>query len=144
MPLILLAIAVGFALPVQAGINAQLRLTIGHPISTAFVSFLVGTVALGGIALALRTPVPEVRAMTATPAWHWIGGLLGAIYIAAAVVLAPRLGAATMTASVVAGQMLASLLLDHYGLVGFAVKSATPGRLFGALLVIGGVRLMMR
>lgn len=144
MYLILLALLVGFALPVQAGINAQLRLTMGHPISTAFVSFLVGTLALGGIALALRTPVPALRLMTAAPAWHWIGGLLGAVYIAAAVVLAPRLGAATMTASVVAGQMLASLLLDHYGLVGFAVKTATPGRLVGALLVIGGVRLMMR
>lgn len=144
MYLIILAVLVGFMLPVQAGINAQLRLTMGHPIPTAFVSFLVGTLALGAIALALRTPVPAVRAMGAAPAWHWVGGLLGAIYIAAAVVLAPRLGAATMTASVVAGQMLASLLLDHYGLVGFAVKSATPGRLLGALLVIGGVRLMMR
>src|SRR5512147_439811 len=96
MYLILLAILVGFALPVQAGINAQLRVTLGHPIPTAFASFLVGTLALGVIALATRAPVPSLRLAAEAPAWHWTGGLLGAIYIAAAVVLAPRLGAATM------------------------------------------------
>lgn len=144
MPLVLLAIVVGFLLPVQAGVNAQLRLSVGHPISTAFVSFLVGTLGLGLLALLLRTPVPAGSVLAGVPAWQWTGGLLGAIYIAAAVVLAPRMGAATMTASVVAGQMIASLLLDHYGLVGFAQKTATPGRLLGAGLVILGVRLMMR
>ncbi len=144
MYLILFAILVGVALPVQAGINAQLRLTLGQPILTAFASFLVGTLALGLIALAMRAPVPALRLAAAAPAWHWAGGLLGAMYIAAAVVLAPRLGAATLTASVVAGQMLASLLLDHYGLVGFARQTATPGRLLGAALVIAGVRFMTR
>lgn len=142
MYLILLAILVGFALPVQAGINAQLRLTLGDPIPTAFASFLVGTLALGVIALATRAPVPSLRLAAEAPAWHWTGGLLGAVYIAAAVVLAPRLGAATMTASVVAGQMLASLLLDHFGLVGFARQAATPGRMLGAALVVVGVRFM--
>lgn len=144
MQLILLAIAIGFALPVQAGINAQLRVSLGHPITTAFASFLVGTLALGLVALVMRVPVPEARIAAQAPAWQWAGGLLGAVYIAAAVVLAPRLGAATMIASVVAGQMLASLLLDHYGLVGFAEKAATPGRMLGAGLVILGVRLLQR
>lgn len=144
MQLILLAIAVGFALPVQAGINAELRLSLGHPITTAFASFVVGTLALGLLALAMRVPVPAARLAVQAPAWHWVGGLLGAAYIAAVVVLAPRLGAATMTASIVAGQMIASLLLDHYGLVGFALKAATPGRLLGAGLVILGVRLLQR
>lgn len=144
MPLILLALVVGFLLPVQAGINAQLRLSLGHPITTAFASFLVGTLALGALAVVIRVPVPAGASLVAAPAWHWVGGFLGAVYIAAAVVLAPRMGAATMTASVVAGQMLASLLLDHYGLVGFAQKTATPGRMLGAALVIVGVRVMMR
>jgi transporter family-2 protein len=144
MPLILLALVVGFLLPIQAGINAQLRLNLGHPITTAFASFLVGTLALAVLALIVRVPVPAAQVVAGAPAWQWFGGFLGAAYIAAAVVLAPRLGAATMTASVVAGQMIASLLLDHYGLIGFAQKTATPGRLLGAGLVIVGVRLMMR
>jgi transporter family-2 protein len=144
MPLILVAIIVGFALPVQAGINAQLRLALGHPLTTAFASFLVGTLALGVLLLVFRVPIPAARVAAQTPVWHWTGGFLGAAYIAVAVILAPRLGAATMIASVVAGQMLASLLLDHFGLVGFARQAATPGRLLGAGLVIVGVRLLQR
>ncbi len=144
MALILLAVAVGFMLPIQAGVNAQLRLTLGHPISAALASFVVGTVALGVLAVALRVPGPTMRVMAEAPAWQWVGGFLGAAYIAVAVVLAPRMGAATMIASVVAGQMIASLLLDHFGLVGFAVKTATPGRLLGAGLVIAGVKLLQR
>ena len=144
MPLILLAIVVGFVLPVQAGVNAQLRLTLGHPLTTAFASFLVGTLALGVLIVVFQVPLPAARAASPAPAWHWIGGLLGAAYIALAVILAPRLGAATMIASVVAGQMLASLVLDHFGWVGFARQEATPARLLGAALVILGVRLMQR
>ena len=144
MTLILLAIVVGFALPVQAGVNAQLRLSLGHPLTTAFASFLVGTLALGLMLLVFQVPLPAARVASQAPAWHWIGGILGAVYIAVAVVLAPRLGAATMIASVVAGQMLASLLLDHFGWVGFARQEATPARLLGAGLIILGVRLLQR
>ena len=62
----------------------------------------------------------------------------------ATIVLAPRLGAATLVAAVVAGQMLASVLLDQYGLVGFPVHPLSALRLLGAGLVIGGVMLIQR
>lgn len=142
MALILLAILVGIALPVQAGVNAQLRATLGHPLTTAFASFLTGTLALGLVLVLARIPIPAARVAAQAPAWQWVGGVLGAGYIAAAVVMAPRLGAATMIASVVAGQMLASLLLDHFGWVGFSQHAITPARLVGAALVILGVRLI--
>ena len=88
--------------------------------------------------------VPLGRAWAATTPWQWAGGLIGAAYVLAAVVLAPRLGAATLIAAVVAGQMLSSLVLDQYGLVGFPVHSLTLARLIGALLVIAGVILIQR
>lgn len=144
MAYILLAVLVGLVLPVQAGVNAQLRLSLGHPLTTAFVSFAVGTLALAAILLLARVPLPSARAASAAPGWHWIGGLLGAAYIAAAVVLAPRLGAATLIASVVMGQMLASLLLDHFGWVGFAQHPIDLPRIAGAALVVLGVVLIRR
>jgi len=64
--------------------------------------------------------------------------------VLAAIVLAPRLGAATLIAAVVAGQMITSLVLDQYGLVGFPVHSMTLVRLLGAALVIAGVILIQR
>lgn len=144
MSLVLLAVLVGLLLPVQAGVNAQLRVNLGHPLTTAFVSFAVGTIALFLLTVAARAPLPGARAAAAVPGWHWIGGLLGAIYIAAAVVLAPRLGAATLMACAVLGQMIASLALDHFGWVGFAEHPVSPARLAGAVLVVAGVILIRR
>ena len=141
---LLLALAAGVLLPVQAGLNAQLRTALGSPIAAALVSFLVGTAGLATIALLLRTPLPVGRAWAATSAWQWSGGLIGAVYVLAAIVLAPRLGAATLIAAVVAGQMITSLVLDQYGLVGFPVHSMTLVRLLGAALVIAGVILIQR
>jgi bacterial/archaeal transporter family-2 protein len=142
--LVLVAILVGVFLPVQAGVNSQLRMGVGHPLLAALISFVVGTIALLGLNLALRVPLPAGEAAARFPWWHWVGGLLGAAYIYLAIVLAPRLGAATLVAAIVTGQMMASLILDHYGWVGFPQQSITPTRLVGALLVIGGVLLIQR
>jgi transporter family-2 protein len=141
---LLLALAVGVLLPVQAGLNAQLRSALGSPVAATLVSFLVGTAGLAAIAVLLRTPLPLGRGWAATTPWQWSGGLIGAVYVLAAIVLAPRLGAATLIAAVVAGQMVTSLVLDQYGLVGFPVHSLTLVRLLGAVLVIAGVILIQR
>lgn len=128
----------------QAGVNAQLRGTLGHPLAAALVSFVVGTVGLVALVAALQIPLPLGSAWGRSPGWHWIGGLLGAAYVAIATVLAPRLGAATLVAAVVAGQMLTSVLLDQYGWVGYAPHPLTAARLLGMALVIGGVILIQR
>lgn len=142
--LVLCAAFIGVLLPMQAGMNAELRHAVGSPLGTAFSSFLIGTIALAAVAIAVRSPVPDLRTLGTAPAWQWLGGLLGAVYITGAVVLAPRLGAATMIAAVVAGQMVASVVLDHFGWVGFERHPATPARLAGAVLVIIGVRLIQK
>jgi len=144
LALVLIAMLVGVVLPVQSGVNAQLRIGVGHPLLAAFISFAVGTVALLGLNLALRTPVPSGETLGRISWWHWIGGLLGATYVYLAIVLAPRLGAATLVAAIVTGQMVTSLLLDHFGLIGYPQQSLTPARALGALLVIGGVLLIQR
>ena len=142
LALLLLAAVAGSLLPVQAGINAQLRFTLINPLAATLVSFLVGTAALGVVVLGARVPLPPIAVMERAPWWHWTGGLLGAVYVALVIVLAPRLGAATLIAAVVAGQMLASLVLDQYALVGFAAHPISLQRLVGAALVIGGVALV--
>ena len=105
--LLLLALAAGVLLPVQAGVNAQLRSVVGSPLTAALVSFLVGTAGLGTAAVILRAPTALRAAWAVSPWGFWIGGLIGALYVVATIVLAPRLGAATLVAAVVAGQMIA-------------------------------------
>jgi len=142
--LLLLAVFVGLLLPIQTGVNAQLRTFLGHPIATALVSFGVGAVGLLVAVLWLRIPVPVAQAWSQSAWWQWSGGLLGAIYIALVVVLAPRLGAGTTIAAVVGGQMVASLMLDHFGWIGFPEHPVSALRLLGAGLVILGVALIQR
>jgi transporter family-2 protein len=140
--LLLLALAAGVLLPVQAGVNAQLRSVLGSPVTAALVSFLVGTAGLVTAAVIFRAPMALRAAWVASPWWYWVGGLIGALYVVASIVLAPRLGAATLVAAVVAGQMIASLLLDQYGLLGFPTHPISGLRVLGAALVIGGVVLV--
>lgn len=140
--LLLLAMLAGAPLPLQAGVNAQLRASIGDPAVAALISFLVGAAALALLALAARGPLPPPAAWGESPWWHWVGGLLGAVYVVMVIVLAPRLGAAPLIAAVVAGQMLASVALDHYAVAGFAPRPVTMQRLIGVMLVISGIALV--
>jgi len=140
---LLLAILTGAILPLQAGVNSQLRGVLGHPVLAAAISFFVGTVALAAYSAVARIPLPS-GALGRMQWWHWSGGLIGAFYVACAIILVPRLGAATLVAAVVAGQMVASLLLDHYGLVGYARHSIDLWRVAGAVLVMAGVFLIQR
>jgi transporter family-2 protein len=144
MLLLLAALLVGMALPLQSGINAQLRLSLGQPLLAALVSFGVGTVALALLTLALRLTVPAASQLGGIPLWQWTGGLIGAIYIFSAVLLAPRLGATTLVGAMVAGQMLGSLLYDQFGVVGYPVIPVTLHRLAGVIMILAGVWLVQQ
>lgn len=139
---LLFAFAGGVALPFQAGINAELAEWLGSPVRAAFVSFLVGTLVLLVAATLVFKPLPSWGRLGDAPWWVWVGGALGAFYVAASIVSAPKLGAATLIALVVAGQGLASLVVDHFGWVGFEPKHITAGRIAGIALVGAGVALV--
>jgi transporter family-2 protein len=139
---LLFAFAAGAMLPIQFGVNAQLAHWIESPLRATLVSFVVGTLALFVAALAFARGWPGSERIGAAPWWVWVGGLLGAFYVLGSVVTAPRLGAATLVAVILAGQAVASLLVDHYGWVGFDETPITPGRLAGVALVAAGVALV--
>jgi bacterial/archaeal transporter family-2 protein len=139
---LLFAFAGGVVLPLQAGINAQLGQWLGSPVRAAFVSFLVGTIVLVVAAAFVFKPLPSWAKLGNAPWWVWIGGILGAFYVAASIVTAPKLGAAQLVALVVAGQALASLVVDQFGWVGFETKHISVGRALGMGLVFAGVALV--
>lgn len=138
---IVVAVAIGAILPLQGLVNARLGSQIGGPVAAAFVSFLIGTVALGAWLLVMRQgvrPVTDAR----FPAWIWIGGLIGAVYVAVFTLLIPRLGAASIICLTIFGQIVASLLLDQYGVLQ-APRQVDAVRLGGAVLVLAGVLLVV-
>ena len=141
---IALALVAGAGLPLQAGINAALRKGIGSPLWASAISFGVGTLVLLTLAAATRATVPSPAALGSLPAYAWVGGVIGAFYVTATIVLAPRLGAAAFTALVVGGQMALALALDQLGALGFPQQSLSAGRLLGAGLLVAGVALIQR
>ncbi|MFO1407558.1 MAG: DMT family transporter [Steroidobacteraceae bacterium] len=139
----LVAMLVGAGLTVQVGMNSTVRLALGSPVVAAVVNFGVGLAALVVVAVVGGARVAPGGAGT-VPAWAWLGGLLGAAYVASTTVLGPRLGATALLALVLAGQMLAALAVDQFGVLGFPQNVVTPGRLVGAALVIVGAVLIVR
>ncbi|EHJ47001.1 protein of unknown function DUF606 [Solidesulfovibrio carbinoliphilus subsp. oakridgensis] len=139
---LVLALAAGMFMPVQAGINSKLAGLVDGAIAAAFISFLVGTLALGCVLAALGQGVPVSRAWPAGPWWYWIGGSLGAFFVTATVILAPRIGAGAMVALTLAGQVAASMALDHFGLLGFPHIPFDLKRLAGSVLLLAGVYLI--
>ena len=136
-----LAILVGAMLPLQALVNARLGSQVGGPIVAAFVSFLVGTIALGAYLALARQRIGFTDAMH-MPAWVWLGGLLGAFYVAVVTLLIPRLGPATMMCLVIFGQVTAALLLDKFGVLQSTPRTVDAVRIIGAALVLAGVVLV--
>lgn len=140
MVLVMLA---GGATALQAPTNARLSGALASPVNAAFVSFLVGTAALGLLALTLQTR-PDAAAVRGLPWWTWIGGLYGAIFVVSAAWSVPRLGVAMTVILMVAGQILISVLLDHFGALGVPKQPLNLTRLLGVALVFGGVLLVRR
>jgi len=138
----IVALTAGVSLLVQVVLNARLRTGLAAWSWAALVSYVGGTLAVAAILLVQRQPWPSAVTRSDLPWWAWAGGLFGAIYLVLAIISVPRLGAASTVALVVTGQMLASLVFDHFGLLGLARQTASAPRVLGAALLVASVVLM--
>jgi bacterial/archaeal transporter family-2 protein len=139
-----LALLSGAALALQVGLNNGLRERMAHPVPAALTSFATGTLALFAFALVLRPGWPKGSNLAIGPWWIWLGGVVGASYMIVTVTFSNRLGAAGWLGVVVTGQVLTSVLLDHFGLVGFAVHPVSPWRVVGVGLLLAGAAIVLR
>ncbi|WP_065257605.1 DMT family transporter [Pseudomonas bananamidigenes] len=140
--LLLLAAFAGAVVPFQSAINTSLARGLGHPLWATLASLLVSVLVLLPVIVALRLPLPSLAFIGKAPLWMWAGGAFGVCFVALAVVLVPKLGASGFFALALAGQVLASMVLDHFGLFGLLEKQLTLPRVFGAMLLIAGVVLI--
>ena len=137
-----LALGAGVSVAVQQVLNGALRTALGSPAWAAFVSYLVGPVTMIVVLFALGERLPSWKAVADTPWWAWSGGVLGGVFILLMILLLPSLGAATLIALVVTGQMAIAITLDHFGAFGLASHPVSISRLAGAVLLIAGVVLI--
>lgn len=139
-----LTVGAGVSVMVQQALNANLRAELSSAAWSGFVSYFVGVLCMVVLATALRDPVPSTATMARVPLWAWSGGLFGAIFIALSIVTIPKLGGAAYIAILVTGQMIAALVLDHFGWLGIPERQIDLPRLLGVALLIGGVVLIRR
>jgi transporter family-2 protein len=142
--LLLFGFVAGASLAVQFSVNAQLRTFVGGPMVAATISFVVGAIGLALFSLVFRQSWPLAEAASRAPWWVWVGGLLGALYVLATIVLVPRIGAATTVGLILLGQVIASLVIDHFGWIRVPIHELNPPRILGAALIVVGVALVQR
>ena len=139
---LLLAFVTGAGVAAQSVINSRLHLQLGSPIWAAAAQFIVGLVLLVIVAAASRHPGPVMAGLGGGPWWVWTGGIFGAALIVVTIVLTAKIGATLTLASIIVGQLMAALVVDHYGLFGGTVVRLTPTRLAGVALLLLGVTLL--
>ncbi|GAB4109239.1 MAG: DMT family transporter [Thermoflexibacter sp.] len=141
----ILTLVAGGALAIQAGTNSQLRMSVGDPIISSVFSFSVGlTGLLIFVSLQKNNSFPSLDSLSQITWWKWIGGLLGAFYIVVTVLVAPKIGAVSFISLTIAGQLVTSLFLDHFGLVGFNIKPVTLTKIVGVICLFLGVYLITK
>lgn len=140
--LVLLGLTVGITIATQAGINSTLRSALDSPIQAALISFFIGTLLLALIAVSQGAKWVDGQALASLPWWAWLGGVLGAFNVAASIFLAPRLGAFMLAGSIITGQIVASLLLDKFGWLGYPKMDIDSKRAIGAALMLLGLYLV--
>ena len=139
---LLLALVAGAGLAFQAVINTRLSQALESPLWASVVQVFVGLIFLGSCVAILRQPVPTFAGAARLPWWIWTGGAIGAAYVLSVIITTRPLGVALMVASVVVGQSLAALLIDHYGWFGAEVHRLSPLRVVGVVLLLAGVLLI--
>jgi bacterial/archaeal transporter family-2 protein len=142
---ILLGLAAGAVLPVQGAINAELNAELDAAVAVGAFSFLVATAAMAlalGSILAAGAPRPRVEPLRRVPWWGWLGGLCGATYVTSVFLLIPEIGAAPVVVLTIAGQQLASVAVDRYGLLRLPRRAISGRRLTGVAVLLAGVTLI--
>jgi transporter family-2 protein len=142
LAVVLVALAGGFV-GMQAPINARLGRQVGS-LQAATVSFIVGTLALLAISALSSGGLSSLGSVGKVPWWALVGGLLGAFYVTVALIAVRTLGASSLTALVVAGQLAVAVAIDRFGLFGIAKQQIAASRIAGLVLLLAGVVLVVR
>ena len=142
--LIIAAVIIGTLMPIQAGINAELTRLVKHPYLAALISFSMGTIVLSIMVIAQGLPMAEIKRLAGASPYMFLGGFMGALFVGSSIFLIPKMGATTMIAAYITGQLLMSVIMDHYGWFGIPVNQISMTKITGICLLFVGLFLVMR
>jgi transporter family-2 protein len=141
---LVLALLTGALIPMQAGTNAVFSKSVGNPLITGLMVFVVGLVGMLVLLLVSKTALPTPQQLTAAPVAGYLGGLIVATYVVMITILVPRIGVGTAIGLIVTGQVICAVTIDHFGFFNVAVRTISLTRVAGMLLMVGGIYLVMK
>lgn len=143
--LIIIAILVGGLVPLQSSINAFLGGYMKTPLAATFINFFGGTIIVMVIlALLFRHQIPSFSELGQVPWYLYFGGLLGATFVTTIVMLTPKIGVTNMLVGAMVGQIVISLIFDHFGWMNLTPHPISWQRVAGVLFLIIGVILTQK
>ena len=140
---IIIALISGAFLPLQAGLNTRLGKGIESPVHASLISFIIGALVIILYSTITKQHVSWAGLRT-VPGYVWLGGVLGAFYVTAIILAFPKIGPALTFGLVVTGQMIISVLLDHFNILVAQQHSINIWRIIGILLIITGVVIVRK
>lgn len=142
---LMLGLFTGAMPPVQTAVNSALRMEVDSFLLASLISFIIGTMILLllSVIIARGIRISGFNEDTGRiKIWHFLGGLLGAIYVTTNVILMPHLGATLTLMTVIFGQMLMGLLIDHFGLLGIPKQPVDARRIIGVIMILSGIFIL--
>lgn len=142
--LLLVALAAGGLQSIQGSINADLGRSLNHPLQATFISFFGAIIALIIVLAVLRPAIPSMAQLKSIPAINFTGGIYGIIFVTTVLVLAPKIGIANTLVAAIVGQVIVSVILDHFGLFGLALRPLSLYRLIGCAGLVISLLLIQK
>ena len=139
----LVALVAGAANPFQSATNAQLNKQLQSPMWTGILVYLIGLLGMLLVQAFVRQPLPA-GSLAHVSWWAWTGGLISILSTVAGLLLVQRMGSGIFTSLSLTASLIVSVLLDQFGILGLKQHSASPGRILGCALLVGGVWLVSR
>jgi transporter family-2 protein len=139
---VVLTAATGALLALQAPVNSRLGKGLGTLQATT-VSFGIGLLVLL-LVTTLAGGFGSLGRAGRLPWWCFVGGVLGAAYVASVLVTVRTLGVGGVTAATIGGQMAAAIVIDRFGIAGVTKHPITFPRVAGIALLAAGVLLVVR
>jgi len=135
---------IGIAMTFQTAINTQLREYLHSPLQAALLSFLVGTLLLAILVIVQAEQRPTLSSLAVIPWYLWLGGCLGVYAISMSIYTAPKLGFLTLSGLIIFGQIVMSMIVDQFGLLGTDKTPVNWQRLLGGVVIFIGVLLTLQ
>jgi bacterial/archaeal transporter family-2 protein len=138
---ILIGVFGGLAVGLQAQIAGAMGQRIGG-IASSFIIHLSGMI-FSGIVLFFYGG-EKINQWYNLPWYMLCAGIFGLILYMSINITLPRLGSTTMITLIISGQLIAGLVMDHYGLLGISVRQIDSTRIIGVLLLLLGGYLISK